>query len=83
MIGQLSKLNLVLSVSYAYTVGAVGLGVGGSLVQVPMGPSMENGLVAGELPVHILSTSEVPLSKAPNRQSVLGATALQQTPHSP
>uniref|UniRef100_A0A3Q3H1M4 BHLH domain-containing protein n=1 Tax=Labrus bergylta TaxID=56723 RepID=A0A3Q3H1M4_9LABR len=30
------------------------------------GPNMEVGLVAGEVPDHLLSTAEVPLSKAPN-----------------
>lgn len=40
------------------------LGAGGSPVQVPIGASMEIDLV-GEVPVHILSTSIVPLSKGP------------------
>ncbi|KAI3364082.1 hypothetical protein L3Q82_010910 [Scortum barcoo] len=30
------------------------------------------GLVAGEVPVHLLSTAEVPLSKAPNPKNLLG-----------
>ena len=34
--------------------------------------STECGLVAGEVPVHLLGTAEVPLSKAPNPQ-LLGA----------
>merc|ERR1712035_153561 len=43
--------------------------------------NMERGLVAGEVPVHLLGTAKVPLSKAPNPQP-LGAPDQRQPPHS-
>jgi len=53
----------------------------GRLFKSPSGPNRECGLVAGEVPVHLLGTAEVPLSKAPNPPTTRGAWP-RQPPHS-
>ncbi|CAM4683338.1 unnamed protein product [Leuciscus chuanchicus] len=47
----------------------------------PYGPKYGGGLVVGEVPVHLLRTAKVPLSKAPNPQ-LLGVPFHGQLPHS-